>query len=212
MVRINKKALLLPVLILALALSSILVFPSKTTARACNDGAEIPIKVSQDGSEEGYCRGRGGVEGSSSGDYCNDGTQIPLKIRQEGAEEGYCNDHKGYTTAGGTSTNESGPAPAATIPRSEEEFQCDKGEKLDDCINRNPIIDTIRTIVNFLTVGVGIVITIVIIIAGIQFSTSQGDPQKAAKARGRAINAVVALFAYLFLSALLQWIIPGGLF
>jgi hypothetical protein len=59
---------------------------------------------------------------------------------------------------------------------------------------------------------VGIIAVISLIVGGIQYSTSAGDPQKAAKAKGRILNTVIALVAYFFLYALLEFLVPGGIF
>lgn len=76
--------------------------------------------------------------------------------------------------------------------------------------------DIINNLVNpaiFLFSGlVGLVVALSIIIGAIQYSSSAGDPQKAAKGRDRIKNAIIALVAYIFLFAFLSFIIPGGLF
>lgn len=59
---------------------------------------------------------------------------------------------------------------------------------------------------------VALVVTGSIIMGGIQYSASEGDPQKAAKAKNRISNAIFALIAYLFLYAFLQFLVPGGVF
>jgi len=69
----------------------------------------------------------------------------------------------------------------------------------------NPTIDLLSGLV-------GIIVVIGLMIGAIQYATSAGDPQKAAKARGRMINAGVALLGFAFLYAFLQWIVPGGIF
>ncbi len=65
--------------------------------------------------------------------------------------------------------------------------------------------------IDFLSIGVGVVVTAVVISGGIQYSTAGGDPAKVAAARKRLFNAGLALLAYIFLWAFLQWIIPGGI-
>ncbi len=57
---------------------------------------------------------------------------------------------------------------------------------------------------------IGVVIAISIIVGGIQYTTSEGDPQKAAAAKSRITNALIGLAAFLLLYAFLQFIIPGG--
>lgn len=81
-----------------------------------------------------------------------------------------------------------------------------------ECLEENPIITTFLRVINFLSAGVGVVVTIVLIVAGIQYSSAGGDPSKVKAAKTRITNAVIALIAYFFLFAFLQWIIPGGFF
>ena len=69
----------------------------------------------------------------------------------------------------------------------------------------NPIIEVLGAIF-------GVIAVISIILGGIQFSASSGDPQKAAAAKQRIINTVIAIVAFLFLYAFLQFLIPGGIF
>ena len=59
---------------------------------------------------------------------------------------------------------------------------------------------------------VGVAVAGSIILGGIQYSASGGDPQKAAKAKNRITNAIFALMAYLFIWAFLQFLVPGGVF
>jgi len=66
--------------------------------------------------------------------------------------------------------------------------------------------------INILSAAVGIVITAVIVFAGIEYSSSGGDPGRTAAAKSRIVNAIIALVAYMFLYMALQWLIPGGLF
>lgn len=69
----------------------------------------------------------------------------------------------------------------------------------------------INPAVRFLTAGVGIVVTIMIIVGGIQYASSGGDPQAVTAAKQRIRNALLALLAYAFVFAVLEWLIPGDL-
>ncbi len=73
------------------------------------------------------------------------------------------------------------------------------------------IIGYIDFAINTLSVLVGIVVTIMIIIGGIQYSASREDPNAVAKAKKHISQAVMALVAYGLTFAFLQYIIPGGL-
>ena len=77
----------------------------------------------------------------------------------------------------------------------------------------NPIIDLTFSILRFLSAGVGIVIVASVVVGGIQYTVAQGEPQKQAAARGRVINALIALLLFLFTFAIVQWLVPkGGLY
>jgi hypothetical protein len=47
--------------------------------------------------------------------------------------------------------------------------------------------------------------------SGIRYTTAGDDPQKVASAKGHIFNAIVALVAFIFLFAVLQWLVPGGI-
>lgn len=80
------------------------------------------------------------------------------------------------------------------------------------CVNDNPITKIIIFIINVLSALIGVVVVGVIVMAGIQYSSSGGSPQATAQAKKRILNAIIALIVYFFLFAILQWLIPGGLF
>ncbi len=76
----------------------------------------------------------------------------------------------------------------------------------------NLIAKYIQPTLTLLSGLVGIVAVISLISAGIMHATSEGDPQKSGKARARIVNTLMALVAYFFLYAFLQFLIPNGLF
>lgn len=58
---------------------------------------------------------------------------------------------------------------------------------------------------------VGIVVVITIIRGALTYTSSGGDPSKAAAGKQHIINALIGLAAYLMLYVFLQFIIPGGI-
>ena len=84
---------------------------------------------------------------------------------------------------------------------------CASNIPANDC---NIITKYLNPFIKILSVMVGIAVVIGIIIGGIQYAASAGDPQKAAGAKLRIRNAVIALLAYFFLYAFLKFLIPGG--
>ncbi len=65
--------------------------------------------------------------------------------------------------------------------------------------------------INVLSAVVGVVIVIMVAVGGIQYSTARDNPQAIAAAKGRIVNALLALVFYLMGFALLQWLVPGGI-
>jgi hypothetical protein len=84
--------------------------------------------------------------------------------------------------------------------------------KVSKCVQSTPIWHDINLIVNFLSAGVGIVVTGVILIGGIQYIVAGDNPNALMAARQRITNGLIALFVFLFTFAFLQWLIPGGIF
>jgi Type IV secretion system pilin len=70
----------------------------------------------------------------------------------------------------------------------------------------------VNPFINMLTVAFGIIAVISIILGGIQYSTSEGDPQKASKAKNRLANTVLAILAYSVMYGFLQFLVPGSFF
>ena len=76
----------------------------------------------------------------------------------------------------------------------------------------NAIVDLAFAFFRFLTAGVGVMAIASIVLSGIQYSAAQGDPQMTQKALKRISSTVSALFLYMLIYALIEWLVPGGLF
>jgi len=81
----------------------------------------------------------------------------------------------------------------------------------EECLNLNPIVGYAKILINTLSGAVGIIAIAVIVVAGIQYASSSGNPNTTAQAKKRIINAIIALIAFAFMFAMLQWLIPGGI-
>ncbi len=75
----------------------------------------------------------------------------------------------------------------------------------------NGVLDLIFAIIRILSTGVGLIVIGSMIWAGIQYTSSRGDPQATANAVKRVNSTVIALLIYIFAYALLGWIIPGAI-
>lgn len=83
---------------------------------------------------------------------------------------------------------------------------------LKACVQQTPIVHDIEVIINVLSAGIGIVIIGAIIFGGIRYSAAGDNAQATAAAKQHIINALIALVAFIFMFAFLQWLIPGGIF
>ena len=104
------------------------------------------------------------------------------------------------TTPGTTSTNAdcNTPSPSATT--------------LNQCVKHDQIVTDLNVIVNILSALVGVVVTGVIVLGGVQYSIAGDSPDAVSKAKQRITNGLLALVIFILTYAFLQWIIPGGVF
>lgn len=115
------------------------------------------------------------------------------------------------TTIGGTEFEENKDTNIPGITREADRAfgGCASSDIGNDC---NLIDKYLNPAINLLSAAAGMAIVIMIIVGGIQYASAGGDPGKVAAAKGRIINALVAIVAFFFLYAVLQWLVPGGLF
>ena len=76
----------------------------------------------------------------------------------------------------------------------------------------NPIIDMAFAFFRFLSAGVGLVVIGSIIVAGIQYTASRGNPQSTQAAIKRITNALIGLLIYIFMFGIANFLVPGGMF
>ena len=77
--------------------------------------------------------------------------------------------------------------------------------------NSNGIWAILATILNILTMGVGILGVLGIIIAGVQYMTSSGNTIQMEKAKKRILNTTIGLAVYGVMFVVLSWVLPGGI-
>jgi len=94
------------------------------------------------------------------------------------------------------------------------------GSTLADCdalssdANSNDLMSTVNTIINVIIGVIGFVAVVVIILGGVQYTTSAGDPGKVKKAKDTIlygiIGLVVALLAFAIVNFVLASILKSG--
>ncbi len=89
---------------------------------------------------------------------------------------------------------------------------CAVGDTGPDCVKTVPIFERFIQIMNLLAAGVGLFITTLIVFRGLQYASARNNPQQVAEAKNGMVQAIIALFVYIFMYAFLQWLIPGGIF
>lgn len=148
-----------------------------------------------------FCQGKGGVAVIINKDGTSD--------VGNGADQGGSNDGGACDPAHTDSVACACKDPAASTV-------CNDPATAGDCTSSTNNCDFIRQYVNpaiqLFSVAFGLFAVISLIVAGINYSMSEGDPQKSARAKSRIVNTVIAIVAYLFLYAFLQFLVPGGLF
>jgi hypothetical protein len=158
----------------------------------CMDGTVV-TDVAQCSSHGGQSNGNGAVDLSCSGadsSPCKDRCDAAAAANQDVTWHAASPDGStpGYCQSL-TISNAGGPS-------------CTK-----DCIRND-----VQNFINFAAAGVGIIVVIMIIIGGVQYSTSRDNPQAVQAAKTKIINAVIAMICFIFVYAFLQWIVPGGIF
>lgn len=68
------------------------------------------------------------------------------------------------------------------------------------------------TVINIMTVGVGVLALAGIVYGGILYTSSGGSPEQVKKARTVFTNVVIGVIAFGGMYALLNFIVPGGVF
>lgn len=76
----------------------------------------------------------------------------------------------------------------------------------------NPIINLLLVVINFLAVGVGLAVVGGIIWGGLIYASSNGDSGKVQQAKTIIVNAVIGLLLFIFMYAIINFLVPGGLF
>lgn len=102
------------------------------------------------------------------------------------------------------------PSPTPTIPGAPSEEDTKNFDVKD--ISDNPIVKWLNVIVNVLAGVVGVGAVLMVIWGGIQYITARDNAQAVQSAKEKIINVVIGLAVFIFLYALLQWLIPGGAF
>lgn len=74
------------------------------------------------------------------------------------------------------------------------------------------VFELIKTVIKIMTAGVFVLAVGAVVAGAIIYITSEGSPDKLAKAKTIWINTVIGMLMFMFLVALTNFLIPGGVF
>ncbi len=129
-------------------------------------------------------------------------------------------DNNGGPSGSGSVTN-TPTGSSSNVPAATSFGDCNNGNGVkvsvgingsNECVGtdgENPIFAYIKGIMGWLAGLVGVVITLALIIAGFQWMTSQGQPDKLKKAKLRIVQALTSLLLFIFMAAILRYLIPN---
>lgn len=78
--------------------------------------------------------------------------------------------------------------------------------------DHNALFDVLGIGLQIITYGVGSAAVIGVIIAAYQYITARDNPQKVAVAKNRLLQIIIGLVIWVMIWAILQFLLPGGLF
>lgn len=174
-----------------------------TPGTVCPDGTVFP-----DGTLPIGCPGS-----SQQGPVANDYTaSCPARAGREACTysraTGQCTTASGQNAVPNSATAPTGTPTTPSASASSRPNQC-VGANIapdDNCLILKYIVDG----TNMLSALVGIVVVIMIVVGGLQYSSARDNPQASAAAKEKIRNAILALVVYLFMWGILQYLVPGG--
>jgi len=81
----------------------------------------------------------------------------------------------------------------------------------NDPASGGAIVFYLKLVLKLLAGLIGAIIILVLVIAGLQYILSAGDPARVKSAKGRIVNAMTALVLYMMMFAILNFLVPGGI-
>lgn len=170
-----------------------------------NEGTPEASSYCQDG---GYVTPQTGYVAPGSPGYNVDAPANPVGCPGNPGtptKNAYCSDGSYVTTSDDGGSSNSGSC-------SDDEVELGVPIDGENCIKKNrAVFAYMAGIIRFLSVGVGLVVTLMIVIAGVEYVIAGGNPQLVQDAKHKLKNAVVSLLVFIFMAALLNYLVPGGI-
>ncbi len=107
--------------------------------------------------------------------------------------------------ASGGSRNTCPPGSKRAGARVDSIAQCN----MDEADTENTLMGTVQTIINVIIGVLGLVAVIVIVLGGVNFTMSQGDPAKTKKAKDTILYGVIGLMVALLAYAIVNFVLSS---
>ncbi len=138
---------------------------------------------------------------------------LPPAVNEQACDAIIAKDNQAQVTA--ANANDSAALNAISNTDREKIANCpgsESAQKLQECLQTNPIVNWLQITINVLSASVGVIATIMVIVGGIQYMTAGPNPGAVTAAKTKIFNAVIAIVALVFMYSFLQWLVPGGIF
>ena len=89
---------------------------------------------------------------------------------------------------------------------------CSSAETTPSTAQDSVVWDLLTLILNILTAGAAIAAVGGIVYGAVLYTSAGGSQEQVKKARGIFVNVAIGVVAFASMYALLQWLIPGGVF
>lgn len=108
-----------------------------------------------------------------------------------------------YASGGGKNTCPPGSKRAgATV---DSIAQCN----MDAADTENTLMDTVQVVINVIIGVLGIVAVVMVVLGGVNFTTSQGDPAKTKKAKDTILYGIIGLMVALLAYAIVNFVLSS---
>jgi len=91
-------------------------------------------------------------------------------------------------------------------------ISCNNVNKNGSAIERTGVWSLLITAINIMTVGVGVLAVAGIVYGGVLYTSAGGNPDQVKKARTMFTNVAIGVVAFGSMYALLNFLVPGGVF
>lgn len=115
--------------------------------------------------------------------------------------------------AAGMQTKNFAANPLATPAPVESVQECTPSKTdPNSCLKDNGIYLWLEYFINLFVIIVVVGSAVMIAYAGVEYVTSAGNPERVKSSRDKIRSVIIGMLTLVFLSAFLEWLIPGGVF